>query len=81
MNYPAMCKTVHVIVDVDNTVEPDVPAKGSKPSKPVKESTPVNTVEPDVPAKGSKPSKPVQESTPVPGIIEIIALHVKMSFN
>ena len=52
-----MCKTVHVIVDADNTGEPDVPAKGSKASKPVK------------------------ESTPVAGIIEIIALHVKMSFN
>ena len=52
-----MSKTVHVIVDVDNTGEPDVPAKGSKASKPVK------------------------ESTLLPGIIEIIALHVKMSFN
>ena len=52
-----MCKTVHVIVDADNTGEPDVPAKCSKASKPVK------------------------ESTLVPGIIEIIALHVKMSFN
>ena len=36
-----MCKTVHVIVDVDNTGETDVPAKGSKASKLVKESTPV----------------------------------------
>ena len=52
-----MCKTVHVIVDADNTGEPDVPAKGSKASKLVK------------------------ESTPVAGIIEIIALHVKISFN
>ena len=52
-----MSKNVHVIVDADNTGEPDVPAKGSKASKLVK------------------------ESTPVPGIIEIIALNVKMSFN
>ena len=28
-----MCKTLHVIVDADNTGEPDVPAKGSKASK------------------------------------------------
>ena len=52
-----MSQTVHVIVYADNTGEPDVPSKGSKASKPVK------------------------ESTLVPGIIEIIALHVKMSFN
>ena len=52
-----MCKTLHVIVDADNTAEPDGPAKGSKASKPVK------------------------ESTPVPGIIEILPLHVQISFN
>ena len=52
-----MCTTVHVIVEAENSGEPDVPAKGSKASKLVKESTVVQ------------------------GIIEIIALHVKMSFN
>ena len=52
-----MCKTVNVIVDAENTGELDVPAEGSKASKPIK------------------------ESTPVPGIIKLIAFHVKMCFN